>query len=69
MTAYGTFRKSRDVRYLVAIGGKADMHRAVMNRRERPRADMGAWMSLEMHPCKSKVACINPASRLCAILP
>jgi len=33
-SAAGTFRKLRDVRYLVAIGGKADLCRNGRNRRE-----------------------------------
>ena len=34
MSAFGTKRTSHDVRYSVAIEGKADVHRAVVNRRE-----------------------------------
>jgi len=33
-SAFGTFETFRDVRYLVAIGGKADVARTSSNRRE-----------------------------------
>jgi hypothetical protein len=41
MTACGTFLPSDDVRYSVAIGGEADLQLALVNRRERPKADSG----------------------------
>jgi len=34
MSPNGTKRPIRDVRYWVAIEGKADVHRAVVNRRD-----------------------------------